>query len=91
MDANGQTQAATLGRVKIEVRPMLLVEAQVQTAEGTRSGAVFLQNAETIRLTTPEGEPVSVVTLKAGDTVLCRLDQAGRHFGMRISEDIRED
>lgn len=91
VDANGQTQAATLGRVKIEVRPMLLVEAQVQTAEGTRSGAVFLQNAETIRLTTPEGEPVSVVTLKAGDTVLCRLDQAGRHFGMRISEDIRED
>lgn len=91
VDANGETQTATLGRVKIEVRPMLLVEARVQTAEGTRSGAVFLQNAETIRLTTPEGEPVSVVTLKAGDTVLCRLDQAGRHFGMRISEDIRED
>lgn len=91
VDANGETQTATLGRVKIEVRPMLLVEARVQTAEGTRSGAVFLQNAETIRLTTPEGEPVSVVTLKAGDTVLCRLDQAGRHFGMRISEAIRED
>lgn len=90
VDANGETSLATLGRVKIEVRPMLLVEAQVTTEEGVRTGAVFLQNAETIRLTTPGGEPVSVVGLKPGDTVLCRLDEAGRHFGMRIREDIRE-
>ena len=90
VDANGETSLATLGRVKIEVRPMLLVEAQVTTEDGVKTGAVFLQNAETIRLTTPGGEPVSVVGLKPGDTVLCRLDEAGRHFGMRISEDIRE-
>ncbi|MBO4312092.1 MAG: 3-dehydroquinate synthase II family protein [Desulfovibrionaceae bacterium] len=86
VDAGGQTTLATVGRVKTEVRPMLLVEAQ---AEG-RVGTVFLQNAETIRLVTPEGKPVSVVTLKPGDEVLCRLDEAGRHFGMRVSEDIRE-
>ncbi len=90
VDANGGTSLATLGRVKIEVRPMLLVEAQVTTEDGVKTGAVFLQNAETIRLTTPGGEPVSVVSLKPGDTVLCRLDEAGRHFGMRIREDIRE-
>ena len=90
VDANGETSLATLGRVKIEVRPMLLIEAQVKTEEGVKTGAVCLQNAETIRLTTPGGEPVSVVGLKPGDTILCRLDEAGRHFGMRISEDIRE-
>lgn len=90
VDANGGTSLATLGRVKIEVRPMLLVEAQVTTEDGVKTGAVFLQNAETIRLTTPGGEPVSVVSLKPGDTVLCRLDEAGRHFGMRIREDLRE-
>ena len=90
VDANGETSLATLGRVKIEVRPMLLVEAQVATEDGVKTGTVFLQNAETIRLTTPDGEPVSVVGLKPGDTVLCRLDEAGRHFGMRIREDIRE-
>lgn len=90
VDANGETSLATLGRVKIEVRPMLLIEAQVKTEDGVKTGAVFLQNAETIRLTTPGGEPVSVVGLKPGDTILCRLDEAGRHFGMRISEDIRE-
>ena len=90
VDYTGETSVATLGRVKIEVRPMLLVEAQVQTDDGVKTGAVFLQNAETIRLTTPEGEAVSVVGLKPGDRVLCRLDEAGRHFGMRVREDIQE-
>ena len=37
-----------------------------------------------------DGRPVSVVDLKAGDEVLCRTDQAGRHFGMRITEEIKE-
>ncbi len=86
VDYTGATSLATAGRVKIEVRPMLLVEAKI----GDKKGAVFLQNAETIRLTAPDGTPVSVVTLKPGDKVLCRTDEAGRHFGMRIKEDIQE-
>ena len=51
---------------------------------------MFLQNAETIRLVTPEGKPVSVVALQEGDTVLVSTDVAGRHFGMRIAEEIKE-
>ncbi len=87
VSADGSSSLASVGRVKIEIRPMLLIEAQI--ADGTR-GAIFLQNAETIRLTRPDGEPVSVVTLKAGDSILCHTDEAGRHFGMRISEEIQE-
>ncbi len=83
---DGNTTVATAGRVKVEIRPMLLIEARA----GDKVGAVFLQNAETIRLTAPDGTPISVVTLKPGDKVLCRLDDAGRHFGMRIKEDIQE-
>ena len=86
VDSEGRTTVATAGRVKVEVRPMLLIEAKV----GGKLGSVFLQNAETIRLTAPDGTPVSVVALKRGDKVLCRLDEAGRHFGMRIKEDIQE-
>jgi len=86
VNAAGESRLATIGRVKMEIRPMLLIEAET---DGQR-GAVFLQNAETIRLVTPQGAPVSVVDLRQGDQVLCRLDQAGRHFGMRISEDIKE-
>lgn len=55
-----------------------------------RSGGIFLQNAETIRLVRPDGSPVSVVELRPGDRVLCHPDDAGRHFGMRIREQIRE-
>lgn len=86
VDSSGNTSVATAGRVKVEVRPMLLVEAKI----GDKTGAVFLQNAETIRLTAPDGTPISVVALKSGDKVLCRTDEAGRHFGMRIKEDIQE-
>jgi len=82
----GETRITSVGRVKTEVRPMLLIRAA--TSEG--EGSVILQNAETIRLVTPSGKPASVVDLKIGDEVLCRADSAGRHFGMRIQEDIRE-
>jgi len=86
VSADGSTSLATVGRVKVEIRPMLLITAKVCDVEG----AVFLQNAETIRVTRPDGEPVSVVSLKEGDEVLCKVDQAGRHFGMRICEEIKE-
>ncbi len=90
VNADGSTSLAAVGRVKIEVRPMLLVEAKIASEQGDIVGTVFLQNAETIRLTQPGGEPISVVCLKAGDKILCHTDSAGRHFGMRISEEIQE-
>lgn len=86
VDAQGQTSLAVVGRAKIEVRPLVLIAA----SSGGCRGTIFLQNAETIRLVRPNGSPVSVVTLCPGDEVLCRLDTAGRHFGMAISEEISE-
>ena len=87
VSADGSATLATIGRIKTEVRPMLMLTAE--TADGT-IGSIFLQNAETIRLTRPDGTPVSVVTLRPGDEILCRTDTAGRHFGMRIQENIIE-
>lgn len=84
--SSGEGVSAVVGRIKTEIRPMLLITAEF---EG-KKGSVILQNAETIRLVNKEGKPVSVVKLKVGDQVLCRPDQAGRHFGMRIQEEIRE-
>ena len=86
VSATGETSLAVVGRVKVEVRPMLLIAAKI----GDTEGRIFLQNAETIRLVTPDGSPVSVVSLRVGDEILCRTDVAGRHFGMRIAEDIKE-
>jgi len=86
VDFKGRSQLAVVGRVKIEKRPLILIE-------GESSGTIFstiLQNAETIRLTTPEGNPVSVVDLKEGSEVLICLEEAGRHFGMKVDETIQE-
>ena len=83
---DGSTSIAVVGRCKTEVRPMLLIKAEVDGVEG----AVFLQNAETIRVVDTKGNPISVVDLKKGDKILVRTDVAGRHFGMRIEEEIKE-
>jgi len=88
--ADGATKLATVGRVKVEVRPMLLIKAELKTKEGMKTGQVFLQNAETIRVVSDKGEPVSVVTLKIDDKIMVKTDEAGRHFGMRIKEEIKE-
>jgi 3-dehydroquinate synthase II len=82
----GKSQTAYLGRNKIEKRPVMLVEAE---AEGQPISLV-LQNAETIRLVSPDGKAVSVTTLKQGDKVLGHIEKAGRHFGMQVEETLIE-
>ncbi|NPB05325.1 MAG: 3-dehydroquinate synthase II [Aquificae bacterium] len=83
----GEGRLVYVGRAKVERRPMLLIEGK--TKEGKKVSAV-LQNAETIRLTKPDGEPISVVDLKPGDKVLGYVEEAGRHFGMKVKETIIE-
>lgn len=86
VDSKGGSKVAYLGRNKIEKRPMILVEAQ---AEGQPISLV-LQNAETIRLVSPQGQAVSIASLKAGDKVLGHIETAGRHFGMQVEETLVE-
>jgi 3-dehydroquinate synthase II len=86
-DFKGKTYTSYLGRSKIEKRPMLVVYAK--DGEGVNH-SIVLQNAETIRLTSPNGEPLSVVKLKKGDKVLGAVEKGGRHFGMAVEESIVE-
>ncbi len=80
------TSLAIVGRVKVEMRPMLKIVAKI----GETIGSIFLQNAETIRLIHSDSTPVSVVDLKIGDKILAKKDVPGRHFGVAIKEDIKE-
>ncbi len=82
----GHTWPAVVGRVKVERRPLMLVAASAAGQEIT----TMLQNAETIRLTRPNGEAVSIVTLQPGDEVLVALEASGRHFGHKVQETILE-
>ena len=86
VDSGGRGRSAIVGRLKVERRPLLLVEAE---AEGRRYTTI-VQNAETIRFVTPKGGTVSVGGLKEGDEVLLRTEDGGRHIGMRVQETISE-
>jgi len=85
-DKDGNGRAVVVGRAKVERRPMLLIEAEYN---GKKLSAI-LQNAETIRVVAPNGEPISVVDLKEGDEILGYVEEAGRHFGMKVDETIIE-
>ena len=84
-DREGNTRVASVGRCKIEKRPLLMVTA----TDGKREYTVMLQNAETIKMVGPEGAK-SVTKVIEGDKLLAKLDTGGRHFGMAIEETISE-
>ena len=98
----GRTQVAVLGRVKVEKRPLLLVEGNTSYTSyecwkrecckrvKKKEISLILQNAETIRLVAPDGKPISVVALKKGSPVLSYLEEPGRHFGIKIEETVVE-
>jgi 3-dehydroquinate synthase II len=86
VDAKGNTRVLVIGRMKIEKRPLLLVEARV----GGKTMSTILQNAETIRLVDKNGRALSVSSLKKGDEVLVHAEEGGRHFGIAVKETIEE-
>jgi len=86
INSTGHVMSLVVGRVKIERRPLLLIEAMAPNGPAT----TILQNAETIRLVRPDGEAASVVRLMPGDEVLGFVEEAGRHFGHKVTETITE-
>src|SRR6266581_153476 len=86
VDSGGRARSVVVGRVKIERRPLLLVQAEADD----RRFSTIVQNAETVRFVTPETGSVGMSELQVGDVVLLRLEEGGRHFGMPIQETISE-
>jgi len=84
INSKGKARRATVGRSKIERRPMLMIKASV----GGEIGGIIAQDAETIRFVKPNGQLVSVTHLKKGDSVMVHAKSAtGRHFGMEVSDE----
>ena len=83
VDSAGSARRATVGRAKIERRPMLAVKAR---DAGGEVGGIIIQDAETVRLVGPGGRAVSVTGLRAGDKVMVHArPAAGRHFGTEVA------
>lgn len=96
VDQMGRQRTAIVGRVKIETRPLILVEAKIDSdVEALYS--ILLQNAETVALTCPsqgngQNKPaIPVTSLKVGDNVTVRVQGGARHTGIEIQEFIVEN
>ncbi|HEV2449317.1 MAG TPA: 3-dehydroquinate synthase II [Thermoplasmata archaeon] len=74
-----------VGRLKLERRPMVLVEFETATGRST----VFLQEAETVRLATEVGA-TAVTELRTGDRLRVALLPTARHLGVTVGEHIEE-
>ncbi|MEM2783802.1 MAG: 3-dehydroquinate synthase II, partial [Nitrososphaerota archaeon] len=81
----GETKEVTVGRNKIERRPLKLIKAMNKEV-----GSIIVQNAETIRFIN-ENSSIPVTDLKIGDKVLAYIrNKSGRHFGIEVNEYIIE-
>ncbi len=89
VDLEGNTREAVVGRAKIESRPMFRVQIAVDTDEGEDVVETLLQNAETIKIATPDG-PTPVTDLESGQEVRLYYEPTARHFGEAIDERIIE-
>jgi 3-dehydroquinate synthase II len=80
---SGMARVGHIGRVKIERRPMMLVETTVNG----HPYSLIVQNAETVRLVS-DGASKSVSELKTGDEVLVRVEEGGRHLGTLVADEM---
>ncbi|WP_132057260.1 3-dehydroquinate synthase II [Halorussus amylolyticus] len=86
VDLDGNTREATVGRVKIEKRPMFRVEVEFEDGDRVET---LLQNAETIKVPTREGR-TAVTDLEVGDELKVYREDTARHFGEAVEESIIE-
>ncbi|WP_110943332.1 3-dehydroquinate synthase II [Virgibacillus senegalensis] len=81
-----ENRAISIGRVKIEKRPLLRITCQ-------RDGMIVsatLQSSTSVYVEEAEKGVVSVRNLKTGDRIAGKIDQPGRHLGKKIDEFIEE-
>jgi 3-dehydroquinate synthase II len=86
VDSKGNTRTVVVGRVKIEKRPLMLLEVELDG----KTFKTLLQNAETITVLNKRGKPISISRLKKGDEILIYVKEIGRHFGMEVKESLIE-
>jgi len=88
--SKGNVRTVSVGRVKIETRPMLRFELEYSRENLKIPLSCICQNAETIRLVGTNEKAISVVDIKIGDEVLVHIGPGATHFGTAINETIIE-
>jgi 3-dehydroquinate synthase II len=84
VSSKGFSRTVSVGRAKIETRPLRLFKAICKNEIGT----IIVQNAETIRFMGKNEEILPVTHVKIGDEVLVFTKaSSGRHFGMEVPDE----
>ncbi|MFI7587493.1 3-dehydroquinate synthase II [Spongisporangium articulatum] len=84
---DGRTREVPVGRSKIEIRPLRLIEVEFEGGERVN---VIMQDDWHVRVYSAEGQPANVTELKPGDKVLGHVSTPGRHVGLPVDETIEE-
>lgn len=90
VNVDGIGRIASVGRIKIEKRPMLRFKLETVINNERIILSCNCQNAETIRLVDSNGNAKSVVDIKVGDEILVHIGPGATHFGTKIKETIIE-
>jgi 3-dehydroquinate synthase II/3-amino-4-hydroxybenzoic acid synthase len=87
VDAQGKARRTFVGRMKTEVRPLRLIEAEF---EGGRRVNVIMQDDWHVRIFSDKALPLNITELQPGQKVLGHVTESGRHVGIRVQEQIQE-
>lgn len=87
IDADGNAREIFVGRVKTEIRPLILIEA---VFPGERKVNIIMQDDWHVRIFSDKALPLNVTELKPGDRVLGFGTTPGRHVGVKVDEQIFE-
>jgi 3-dehydroquinate synthase class II len=104
VDVHGRTRVVTVGRVKIERRPLLLITVRVKVEDlpvdhvarkrPAEYPAVliktFLQNDWHVRIMGADRKVRNSTLVRPGEMLLAHADEPGRHTGIKVSETIVE-
>jgi 3-dehydroquinate synthase II len=85
VEPKGGSRSARVGRIKIERRPLTMIEVE----RGPRSFTAFLQEAETVRLSGEDG-PIATTQLTTAAKVFGASFPPARHLGGVVEETIDE-
>lgn len=87
VNRDGFTKSGTIGRIKIEKRPFILIK---WIDANNNEAGTFLQQAETVRLVIPDGNFKSVTELQTNEKILGAIFESGRHVGETINAKVTE-
>lgn len=86
VNPSGRFREAMVGRIKVELRPLRLIEAR----HGDVTVNTFLQDDWHVRVMSAEGKPLNLTDVVPGTKLLGRVTEPGRHVGIKVDEEISE-